>query len=63
MPKQRKRAGRPRLPEGNAKEVMLRVRITPDERKAIESKAKTGRVSVSQWIRSILSAALENGGL
>ncbi len=59
MPKQKpKRAGRPKLPEGNAKEVMLRVRVTPDQRKAIEAKAKTGRVSVSQWIRSTLSAAV-----
>jgi predicted HicB family RNase H-like nuclease len=59
MPKQRKRAGRPKLPQGDAKAVMLRVRITPDEHKAIEAKAKTGRVSVSQWIRSTLAAAVE----
>ncbi len=63
MPKQKpKRAGRPKLPEGNAKGVMLRVRITADEQKAIAAKAKIRQISVSQWIRSTLSAALENGG-
>ena len=61
MPKQPKpkKPGRPPLPKGNAKAVMLRVRITPEERKAIEAKAKTGNQSVSQWIRSTLSAAVE----
>jgi predicted HicB family RNase H-like nuclease len=61
MPKQPKpkRAGRPKLPEGNAKGVMLRVRITPEDRKAIEAKAKTGNQTVSQWIRNTLSTAIE----
>lgn len=59
MPKPKpKRAGRPKLPEGNAKAVFLRVRITPDERKAIEAKARTGNQSVSEWIRSTLNAAM-----
>ncbi len=63
MPKQKpKRAGRPPLPKGNAKGVMLRVRITADEQKAIAAKAKIKQISVSQWIRSTLSAALESGG-
>ena len=34
-PKPRK-AGRPPLPKGNAKAVMVRVRVTQDERAAIE---------------------------
>jgi predicted HicB family RNase H-like nuclease len=58
-PKPRK-AGRPPLPKGNAKAVMLRVRITLEERKAISSKAKTGNQSVSQWIRSTLATAVES---
>jgi len=62
MPKQPKpkKPGRPALPKGNAKAVMLRVRVTPDERKAIRTKAKTGNQSVSQWIRSTLAAAVES---
>jgi predicted HicB family RNase H-like nuclease len=39
---------------------MLRVRITPEDRKAIKAKAKTGNQSVSQWIRSTLAAAAES---
>jgi predicted HicB family RNase H-like nuclease len=58
-PKPRK-AGRPPLPKGDAKGVMLRVRITPEDRKIIEAKARTGNQSVSQWIRSTLAAAVES---
>ena len=58
-PKPRK-AGRPPLPKGDAKGVMLRVRITPEDRKIIEAKARTGNHSVSQWIRSTLAAAVES---
>jgi uncharacterized protein (DUF1778 family) len=53
------KAGRPPLPKGDAKEVMLRVRITPDERTAFEKLAKASNQTVSQWIRSVLSAAIQ----
>jgi len=59
MPRQKpKKAGRPPLPKGHAKHGTLRVRVTPDELKAIEAKAKSGNQTVSEWIRSTLSAAL-----
>lgn len=57
QPKPRK-AGRPPMPEGNAKVTMLRVRITPDERSAFEVIAKSKNQTVSQWIRSALNAAV-----
>jgi len=53
-----KKIGRPVLPKGDAKAVMLRVRVTPDERKAIEKLAKTTSQTVSQWIRSTLATAI-----
>jgi hypothetical protein len=53
------KAGRPPLPKGDAKEVMLRVRITPDERTAFEKMAKASNQKTSQWIRSVLSAAIQ----
>ncbi len=56
QPKPRK-AGRPPLPEGNAKATMLRVRVTPDERLALEAAAIANGQTVSEWIRSTLSAA------
>jgi uncharacterized protein (DUF1778 family) len=59
-PKQLKarKAGRPPLPKGNAKNETLRVRVTPDELKTIEAAAKSKRQSASEWIRRTLNAAL-----
>jgi hypothetical protein len=57
QPKSRK-AGRPPLPKGEAKVGTLRIRVTPDELRAIESKANAKKESVSEWIRSTLNAAL-----
>jgi uncharacterized protein (DUF1778 family) len=57
QPKARK-AGRPPLPKGDAKDEFLRIRVTPEERKAIESAAKSKKQSASEWIRSTLHAAL-----
>ena len=58
-PKPRK-AGRPPLPKGNAKAVMLRVRVTPDERQAIERAAKARNLKAAEWIRSTLATAVES---
>jgi hypothetical protein len=62
MPKQKqakaRKAGRPPLPKGNAKNATLRVRVTPDELKAIEAASKAQKQSASEWIRSTLNAAL-----
>ena len=60
MAKQAKarKAGRPPLPKGQAKVGTLRIRVTPDELRAIESKAKAKKQSVSEWIRSTLNAAV-----
>jgi hypothetical protein len=56
MPKP-KRVGRPTLPKGNAKDVMLRVRVTVEEKKAMKAVAKGKGQSVSEWIRSTLRTA------
>jgi len=53
--------GRPRLPKGNAKAVMLRVRVTSDERLAVEDAAKANKQTASEWIRALLSNALRSG--
>ena len=60
MPKQPKpkKSGRPPLPKGNAKAVMLRVRVTPDELQAIETAAKASNKTVSEWIRRTLAPAV-----
>lgn len=53
-----KRVGRPTLPKGNAKAVMLRVRISPSDLRAIEATAKASKQTVSEWIRSMIHANL-----
>ena len=54
-PKPRK-AGRPRLPKESAKAGFLRVRMTADELKAIETGAKTNRQTISEFVRGKLIA-------
>jgi hypothetical protein len=54
-----KRVGRPPLPKGNAKAVMLRVRISTSDLRAIETAARVNKQTVSGWIRSTIHANLE----
>jgi len=54
-----KKIGRPKLPKGNAKAVMLRVRITPDELRAVEATAKSKGQTVSEWVRGAVNAAAQ----
>jgi hypothetical protein len=51
-----KRVGRPTLPKGDAKAVMLRVRVTPADLKAMETLAKAQKQTVSEWVRSTIYA-------
>jgi hypothetical protein len=37
---------------------MLRVRVTPEERKAMEAKAKACNQTVSEWLRSKLASEI-----
>jgi len=56
--RKRRKAGRPPLPRGAAKAGTLRVRVTPDELRAIEAKARRAKETVSEWIRSTLNTAV-----
>jgi hypothetical protein len=56
--KKARKAGRPPLPKGQAKAAFLRIRVTPEELRAIESKSKATKQTMSDWIRSTLNAAL-----
>ena len=57
-PKRRK-AGRPKLPKGEAKGKIVPIRFNADDVKRVEKAAKAQKQTVSEWIRSTLSAALE----
>jgi predicted HicB family RNase H-like nuclease len=54
-PKKRKNPGRPPLPKGHARAGMLRVRLTPEELRAVEKAARRKKQSVSQWIRALVN--------
>jgi hypothetical protein len=57
VPKTRK-PGRPKLPKGEAMGRIVPVRFSGDDLKQIASAAKAKKQTVSDWIRSTLSAAL-----
>jgi uncharacterized protein (DUF1778 family) len=54
-----KPVGRPKLPKGNAKAEMLRIRATTDELRAFDKAAKASKQKRSEWIRSTLNAAAQ----
>lgn len=57
MPKPKPRKpGRPRLPKGNAKAAMLRIRVTAEELRTIEAGAKATGQTRSEFIRGKLLA-------
>ena len=57
MPKAKK-LGRPKLPKGHAKGVIVPVRVNPDDRKLFEKAAKDSEhKTLSGWIRHTLRAA------
>ena len=57
--KTRKKAGRPKLPKGEAMGSVIQVRFTAEDTKGIAEAAKASKVTVSEWIRSTIHANLE----
>jgi predicted DNA binding CopG/RHH family protein len=49
----KKKMGRPRLPQGEKKKVFS-LRLSPEELKAIESKASEAGQKVTEWARARL---------
>jgi hypothetical protein len=63
MPQQKpKKMGRPKLPKGEAKGRVVPVRFNASDLKRIEAAAKASQKTVSEWIRGILSTAMEARG-
>lgn len=59
MSQKPRKVGRPKLPKGEAKGKIVPVRFSAEERKAIETAAKSKKLSVSEWIRGTLQAAIQ----
>lgn len=53
-----RKVGRPKLPNGEAKGRIVPVRFNGDDLRLIAAAAKAKKQTVSDWIRSTLSAAL-----
>jgi hypothetical protein len=53
-----KKIGRPKLPKGDAKGRIVPIRFNPNDLKRIESAAKAGQKTVSEWVRQTINAAL-----
>jgi hypothetical protein len=53
-----KRPGRPKLPKGDAKSSIVPIRLNAEDRKRVEAAARASNVTVSEWIRSTLAAAI-----
>jgi predicted HicB family RNase H-like nuclease len=60
MPEKRKKVGRPKLPKGEAKGIVLQSRVQPSEKAAYQRAAKSQDVDLSTWIRQTLNAALND---
>jgi len=52
-----KKMGRPPKPKGEAKAEVLTVRLTKDERRAVDSASRAAGLAVSEWSRAALIRA------
>ena len=53
------RMGRPRLKAGEKRGITLRFMVRPDERELFESVAELEGLSVSEWMRGVLTRTAE----
>jgi hypothetical protein len=53
-----KKMGRPKLPKGEAKGRIVPIRFNSTDLKRIESAARASQQTVSEWIRTLVAAAL-----
>ena len=54
-----KNRGRPKKPEAERKNIILRICLTPAENQAVESKAKLEYMDKSVWARTVILRAAE----
>jgi hypothetical protein len=59
MPQPKPKIGRPKLPKGEAKGRIVPIRFNPHDIKRIESVARANHQTVSEWIRGLVSSAIQ----
>jgi len=57
--RKKKKAGRKPLPDGEAKDATLRVRIRPDDRGKMAVHALADGLDLSEWVRRVLLEKLK----
>ena len=57
------KVGRPKLPKGEAKAIVLQSRVQPNEKAAYQKAAKSQGVDLSTWIRETLNHAINGDRL
>jgi predicted HicB family RNase H-like nuclease len=59
MREKKGKAGRPKMPKGEAKAIVLQSRIQPAEKAAYQKAAKAEGKDLSTWVRETLNRAVE----
>ena len=58
MAQRTRKVGRPKMAKGDAKARIVPVRFNPELMKRVTAASKASKLTVSEWIRSTLNAAL-----
>ena len=53
------KVGRPKMPKGEAKAIVLQSRVQPAEKAAYQKAAKSAGIDLSTWIRQTLNEAIK----
>ena len=59
MREKKAKVGRPRMPKGEAKAIVLQSRVQPTEKQNYQKAAKAAGVDLSTWIRQTLNQAIK----
>jgi predicted HicB family RNase H-like nuclease len=59
MREKKAKVGRPPLPKGEAKAIVLQSRVQPTEKANYQKAAKAAGVDLSTWIRQTLNQAIK----
>jgi uncharacterized protein (DUF1778 family) len=59
MREKKPKVGRPKLPKGEAKAIVLQSRVQPDEKKAYQRAANAEGKDLSTWVRETLNQAIK----
>ena len=59
MREKKAKVGRPRMPKGEAKAIVLQSRVQPAEREKYQKAARAAGVDLSTWVRQTLNRAVQ----